>query len=206
METLQRSDRELGGSLAESGVTRRIFLSTSTLALAGIALTGCDNRDAVVLDLTDVTDFSTFDRPTATTLLDVADLMIPRTETPGAGDTATIQYLDQLMDRWASRASQAEILDFPAQLDRHAHQRAGRAYRSLTREARFELLTDMDNVSFADGTKPDFARAYRKLKRLIFHIHYTSEAANPDYLAVPGQYRGNVSEAEYQALVDDARF
>lgn len=188
------------------GVTRRILLSTGGLALAGLSLSGCENRDAIELDLSDVTGFSVFDRATATILLDVADLMIPRTDTPGAGDTGTVLYLDQLMDHWASAASRAEILGFPAQLDGHARESVGRAFRSLSRQARFRLLEDMDQASFAVGERPGFSAAYRTLKRLVFHIHYTSEAANPDYVAVPGQYLGDVSAAELRALVDDARF
>lgn len=186
--------------------TRRLVLQSVGLAAAGILLPGCNDQGVIVLELSDASGFTFFDPETATILLDVADLMIPRTSTPGAADTDSVLYLDQLMQGWASRATRDQMLAWPTMLNAYARQQTGLEYRRLQSEQRLQLLVEIDRISFSEDADPDFEPAYRRLKALIFHIHYSSEAANPDYVHVPGQYRGNVSLSEYRQLTEDARF
>jgi hypothetical protein len=103
--------------------------------------------------------------------------MIPRTSTPGATDTGTVLYLDQLMRGWASQATQTRILEWPTLLDAYSQQQTGLEYRRLQPDQRLQLLVEMDRVSLREGADRDFAPGYRRLKALIFHIHYSSDAA-----------------------------
>ncbi len=142
----------------------------------------------------------------AAILSDVADIIIPRTETVGASDTRTIQYLDQLMQTWAGETTKLEVEDFIERLESRAEATHQTPYLNLPDDVRRDLLHGIDKASFAESSGGASATSYRRVKWLIFHIHYTSEAANPDFILIPGQYRGDVSETEYLALVEENRY
>lgn len=199
---------EVGAEEALSGVrfTRRLVLNAGVLAAAGVALSGCGGGNEVHLEALDDAAFGFFSPTQAAVLSDVADIMIPKTETVGARDTRTIQYLDQLMQTWAADATKLEVTDFVEQLDSHAQATHQNSYLDLSADLRRDLLQDLDTDSFSDRSDANSVKSYRRVKWLIFHIHYTSEATNPDFILIPGQYLGDVSEAEYLALVEENRY
>ena len=187
-------------------VTRRIVLNAGLLAAAGIALSGCERNEELPLEVSASGSFSYFSPAQAAVLSDVANIMIPRTESVGAADTGTILYLDQLMQTWASEATRLEISAFVESLDAHARATRQDKYLKLSDQVRRDLLQEIDTASFSETSDIPPVKSYKRVKWLIFHIHYTSEAANPDFILIPGQYRGDVSEAEYLALVEDNRY
>ena len=187
-------------------VTRRLVLSAGFLAGAGVALTGCGRDDQLFLEASESASFSYFTPVEYALLSDVADILIPTTETVGAKDTLTIEYLDHLMQTWAGDATKREVADFVKELDSHAQAAHRNAYLNLSIDVRRELLQDIDAESFSSPSDAIPIRSYRRVKWLIFHIHHSSEAANSDFILIPGQYRGDISETEYLALVEENRY
>lgn len=187
-------------------INRRLVLSAGLLAGAGIVLSGCGQGNEIHLDVPDSTSFRYFSPNQVAILTDVADLMIPRTETVGAADTQTILYLDQLMQTWASEATKREFDGFIESLDALALANHAAGYLGLNNTVRRDFLQQIDAANFSETPKTASVPSYRRVKWLIFHIHYTSEAANPDFVLIPGQYQGDVSETEYLALVEDNRY
>lgn len=128
-------------------------------------------------------------------LREMAEAMIPATDTPGANDAGVPEFIDGLMIDWAGEGARAQL------------RRALRDYRTLagsgsqTRAARLEAMVELDRRSFAARPEDAGADAYRWLKRLVFLAYRTSEAAFRDYVPNPGSYRGNLSRSEYDALV-----
>ncbi|MEO1553091.1 MAG: gluconate 2-dehydrogenase subunit 3 family protein [Pseudomonadota bacterium] len=186
--------------------SRRRFLKTSALSLAGLALVGCNPSEDLYLDLAPGQSFDFFTPQLAAILLDVAEIMIPTTDTPGAADSQAGLYLDQLMLNWASQASQLAVVSAVRAFDEMALKETDQSYLDLPAEERETLVAATDVASFDADADTDEAAAYRMFKRLIFHIHYSSEAANPDFVLIPGQYRGDLSEQEYSALVEENRY
>ncbi len=166
-------------------LSRRIFLSAGVMAAAGFALSGCDQTGDIDLVLEDGSAFNYFNSDQATLLSDVADLMIPRTDTVGAADTQTILYLDRLMQDWAEDETQQQIESAIDGLNARANTAHKAAYLTLSKDQRQDLLKVLDDASFSDHPDTEITAVYRRLKWLIFHIHYTSEAANPDFVLIP---------------------
>lgn len=192
--------------MTRAEISRRIFLNASALAAAGIAVSGCGRTAEIEIDLGANQAFEYFEPNEGNILLDVADIMIPQTDTAGAKDTKSVLYLDQLMATWAGDSTKLEIRHFTQALNQYAVATHGSRYLELPAALRVDILREIDRTSFSDSEGMDIAGSYRRLKRLIFHIHYTSEAANSDFVLIPGQYRGNLSEAEYAALVEENRY
>ena len=192
--------------MAGAKITRRLVLNAGFLAAAGIVLSGCGRGDQFQLEVSANRPFGFFSENQANVLSDVADIMIPQTETAGAAQTGTVLYLDELMQTWAADNTKFEFQNFVESLDAYALKRHQNTYLSLPAEVRLKLLREIDAASFSEAPEIEPVKAFRRVKWLIFHIHYTSEAANPDFVLIPGQYRGSVSEAEYSALVAENRY
>ena len=128
-------------------------------------------------------------------LREVAEAMIPRTHTPGAADAGVPEFIDGLMIDWAGEGARAQL------------RRAISDYRTLAEAAgtrpaaRLQAMVELDRRSFAAPAEDVGAEAYRWLKRMVFLAYRTSEAAFTNYVPNPGRYRGNLSRAEYDALV-----
>lgn len=144
-------------------------------------------------------------RGTATAFLDPADMallhemadaMIPRTDTPGAGDAGVPEFIDGLMTDWAGGGARAQL------------RRAISDYRTLAEARgkgpgrRADVMVELDERSFAAPAADAGADAYRWLKLMVFLAYRTSEAAFTTWVPNPGTYRGNLSRAEYTALVE----
>ncbi len=128
-------------------------------------------------------------------LREMAEAMIPTTDTPGANDVGVPEFIDGLMIDWAGEGARAQLRWVISD------------YRTLvssgnqTSAARLAAMVELDRRSFAAPPEDAGADAYRWLKRLVFLAYRTSEAAFRNYVPNPGSYRGNLSRAEYDALV-----
>ena len=91
------------------------------------------------------------------------------------------------------------MLSFLSEFKDRARDLNGKDYLLMTRERRLAYLVEIDQKAFEDTTS-SFLIAYKRFKELIFHLHYTSKEANPEFILVPGGYKGDVTEDELQAI------
>ncbi len=135
--------------------------------------------------------------PDIALLREISEAMIPRTDTPGASEAGVPEFIDGLMIDWAGEGARAQL--------RRVLQdyRALAASRGRDRNARRSAMEELDRRSFAAAGEDIGAEAYRWLKRLVFLAYRTSEAAFTSYVPNPGSYRGNLSRAEYEALIKE---
>jgi len=147
--------------MSDHKFTRRIFLSGAVVTVTALSLTGCTEPKTQLVMIEKTGEFF---RPEDLTLLnDIAEIMIPRTDTPGAMDAQVAAVIDAMMMTWA--------------------------------------ISEIDVTAFSDEVT-DYAEGYKRLKDLIFRVFYSSEAANADYVPIPGQYSGNLTLGEYESLTE----
>ncbi|MFV3128443.1 gluconate 2-dehydrogenase subunit 3 family protein [Niveispirillum sp. KHB5.9] len=140
-----------------------------------------------------------FSGPEMALLAEVAEIMIPATDTPGARDANVHGVVDGLMVDWAEPQTQAQFRAVLAGIDG----KGPRPFLALAPAERAALLTGIDIAAFS-GKRPE-DQGWRRLKQLIWYAYFTSQGADPDYVAVPGDYRGDLSKAEYRHLVEERR-
>lgn len=121
----------------------------------------------------------------------LSDLIIPRTETPGALDANVPGYLDGLMSDWASadtRSAHREALQqVAARLDA-----ATGNFLSIDPDRAEQALADLDSAAFAPGNGLE---GYRALKGYITQAYFaTEEGALQElkWVAVPGRWDASV--------------
>ena len=119
----------------------------------------------------------------------ICDLIIPRTETPGAIDVNVPGFLDGLMAEWANSETQREhhnsLKKIKVQL--------GSDYLTIDEDSATNRLAQLDTKAF-DGRPADF-REYRSLKGLITQAYFASEDGallEQKWVAVPGSWNPRV--------------
>ena len=118
----------------------------------------------------------------------VSGSLLPATETPGAADAQTLDYVDRLM---LSGGDWHDLEAFCAELG----VLAGRRFLDCDSEARTDVLTVFDRYAMEVANKSSTANFWRSLKATILAGYYTSETGATkelQYELVPGRYDPDV--------------
>jgi hypothetical protein len=135
-----------------------------------------------------------FSAPRRALLDAVAEVMIPRTDTPGALDVGAPAYMDRMMARWASRETQAAFDAILDAIDVQASAAHGKAFVRLDAAAQTSVLRAYDSASLADPIGP-----YSRFKDLLMTAFFLSEPGATVMLRneeVPGPWRGDIPLSE----------
>ena len=180
-------------------INRRIFLG-SMLYVVSASVLPSQLRKALQLTVFE-SDAVFFNAEQFTLVFDIADIMIPSTDTPGCVDSHAAQVLDELMISWAAPSTQQQFTLFLSKFLQQAKSAFNANYLSLSKEKRQAFIEQIDETAF-ETDKSDFSVAYKRLKALIFHVHYSSEIANPNFFLVPGGYRGSLTQEELNVIYE----
>ena len=119
----------------------------------------------------------------------ISDLVIPRTETPGAIDVNVPGFLDGLMADWANTETQRDHRNSLEKIEAQL----GLDYLTIDEDSATDRLAQLDAKAF-DGRPIDF-REYRSLKGLITQAYFASEDGallEQKWVAVPGSWNPRV--------------
>ncbi|OUS71015.1 twin-arginine translocation pathway signal [Pseudoalteromonas sp. A601] len=177
--------------MSNINISRRVFIGASMYLVATPIWASVFNSANALAVFTESGQFFTADE--LTILTDIAEIMIPRTNQPGATDAHVINVLDGLMLSWAGVETKFRYKSIIKQVEQIALASFKSDYKSVSQSDRESLITELDKRAFADRTS-ELSISYRKLKEMIFHIFYTSEEANPNFMLVPGTYKGDISK------------
>ncbi len=112
---------------------------------------------------------------------DIAERIIPRTDTPGATDAKVAEYISMLLSDWFTKDEADAFIKSLNIFDKVASKAGELDYMSAADKD--DLLIQLDN----DGDE-----AFVALKKLVVFGFYTSEAAQQDlqYDPTPSEYNG----------------
>jgi hypothetical protein len=162
------------------------FAATSTLAKLSGA-TRLTIAEAVDRGHQPLTALSAAQAAIVTTL---ADLILPRTDTPSATDVGVPQFIDHLLANWYSPAEKAELLQGIGAIDQLARDRFGSGLVALKPADQTALLTELDGKTGAAGSAPS---GFGKIKSLTVYGYFTSKRIQTEVLKtaiIPGRFDG----------------
>jgi gluconate 2-dehydrogenase gamma chain len=127
----------------------------------------------------------------------IADLILPRSDTPGATDVGVPAWIDVVVGGYFSDTQRSSFLSDLAAIDNFALTVSGAPLAALRGSARAALIASLDAAS---GAKDPTAaqRGYAKLKELVIVGYFTSKPVQTEILkvvVVPGRYDPNVPMA-----------
>ncbi|KMT64849.1 gluconate 2-dehydrogenase subunit 3 family protein [Catenovulum maritimum] len=183
--------------MSEIKISRRVLIGSMAYLVTACALPTSEIKSIQLQKVK--LDGQYFNAQQLTLLTDVAEIMIPKTNTPGATDANVIAVLDAMMLTWAGKKTKQQFNFCINQISQIAKNTFSAYYTEITLSDRRALIEQLDANSFAQ-TDTELSASYRKLKKIIFHIFYTSEEANPDFILVPGGYKGSLTKTELDEI------
>lgn len=131
------------------------------------------------------------------TVIALAEIIIPETDTPGATATRVNEFIDLILTDWFEPDETRRFLDGLADLDRRARAAGSADFVSSSATAQADVVTRLDaeltNLLEADRptTRPG-DHFFFQMKRLTLTGYYTSEIGmlqERQWQVMPGAYR-----------------
>jgi hypothetical protein len=156
---------------------RRELLKLASSALLG--LTAATPHFALPLELRSMAETpdwkpAFFNAHQNETLVILTELIIPKTDTPGANDAKVHRYLDLFMEA-GNVIDKQQFLDGLAWLDEYSRQQHGRVFKDCSQEQQISMLKDM--AGLGQAAVPDLGHGFfNQAKNMTSMIYYaTSE-------------------------------
>ena len=129
----------------------------------------------------------------------IADIILPRTQTPGATDVGVHGFVDLIVSEWMDADEADAFRAGLAQLDQTAEERYGRVFTECDGEQQVALVRELDDQLPAPGSGDAMPEGfYPTLKRLVVTGYFTTQtgARGRGYRTVPGTFRGCVAPGD----------
>ena len=138
----------------------------------------------------------------------MAELILPRTDTPGATDVGVSEFIDLMLTEWYDEQDRSRFLNGLADVDRRTKALFGQNFVEGSPDQQAEILSwlgeKMTEESVAAGAGPrqrgssqrSSMSFYPILRRLTLTAYYTSEAGATDALhfqVIPDSHAGCVA-------------
>ncbi len=136
----------------------------------------------------------------------MAELILPKTDTPGATDVGACEFIDLILTEWYEEAERSRFLAGLADVDVRAKSLFGKDFVGCSPAQQAELLTALGErmVEEADRVRDQGRRSrgmpigtdknfYSMLRRWTLTAYYTSEAgatAELKFEVIPDRYDG----------------
>ncbi|MDN4502896.1 gluconate 2-dehydrogenase subunit 3 family protein [Alteromonadaceae bacterium BrNp21-10] len=176
---------------------RRQFLKDMTRFVGGAAAAGllANNGLAVAMAYEPAASNTPalFNSSQMSLLQHICNVVIPRTDTPGAGEVGVHGFIDNQLYHCFSPAEQQQVVAVLARVQQAAEKSFNNNFSKLSNEQQIKLLTRME---LGEGNFDQTDRQqFKFLKTLICFGYYTSEVGATQelaYQAIPGGFRGEV--------------
>jgi hypothetical protein len=145
----------------------------------------------------------TFNAHQFATVQAMAEMIIPRTDTPGASDVGAAEFIDLVLTEWYDEAERTRFLSGLADVDSRSQSLFGKDLIDCSALQQSDLLMALGEKMAEEAggrTWPLRGRGastpanfYPMLRQLTLTAYYTSEAGATDELhfeLIPGRYQG----------------
>ncbi len=179
--------------------TRRELLRELIISVGGVSLlSACgDSPDLVAAAPGGPGRFYTAEELELVSRL--AELIIPRTETPGALDVNVPGYIDGLMADWASEETRTAHRRALAEIRRRLS--AGGDFPALAEVDAARALAELDRSAFAEAAAE--LDGYRDFKGYVARCYFATESGAREelrWVAVPGRWDPDVPASGRQGV------
>lgn len=145
---------------------------------------------------------------------DIAETILPETDTPGAKSLGVPQFIDKMLKDLLTEADQKEFIAGLESFETDCRSGRGKNFESLTQEEKESFLVEQDKASpgfpismWGINLDPNPAPItfYRRLKSLTLMGYFTSEQVGKEQLVydpIPGGYQGCIPQDDQNAWTE----
>ena len=126
---------------------------------------------------TAVTSFQTLNSHRAATLRAITEIILPRTDTPGAADAQVAEFIDMLMTGWMDADERDGVVAAIDEIDQRALADHGAGFVECNAQQQLALMTSLDTevAELLTTERPAREHPLYRLKRLTMMGYFTSE-------------------------------
>ena len=124
----------------------------------------------------------------------LADLIIPKTDTPSASEVQVVRFLDLLLHDVFDEKNKDGFISGLREFNANCRDQIGRAFLDLDESTKIQYLSDVDEEVMGANYE-DEVPFYYTFKQLCVRIYFSTEEGvkqNLDYQPIPGAYQGDV--------------
>ena len=127
------------------------------------------------------------------TVATIAELIIPKTDTPGARDAGVPAFIDVMLAEWGDDQQRQMFTTGLANVDERSRAAYGKTFITCTPEQQTEILQDLDYemAQARDAKRDTSGNFFGMMKWLTLTGYYTSEVgatSEQHFRVVPGRY------------------
>ncbi|NJN42123.1 MAG: gluconate 2-dehydrogenase subunit 3 family protein [Flammeovirgaceae bacterium] len=164
--------------------------AVSSSAILGV-LNGCTPKPGIDW----IPTFFTEDQ--AILITQVAEIIIPKTETPGATDVGVPGFIEQIIKETYTKEKSDLFLQGLGEFDLTANERMGKSFIQLDPEDQQSFTIEIHNAAIAEkADQRPFILVMKELTMLGFFISEVGATQVLQYKEVPGEYKGCISLEE----------
>lgn len=166
---------------------RRELLKVMALTLGGsVALPGSVfAKLASPFDEAELKFFSPVQRKL---VAELAETIIPRTDTPGAIDAGVPGWIESLVQDCLPEEDQRIILEGLENLEKACETRFGKNFAALETSERIGLLTEMEQEANKTGDGQAFIRQFKELTKVTYACSEAGATQAFEFVFVPGRW------------------
>ncbi len=191
-------------------LNRREILERMAAVTGGavsLAVLGACDADVSVPENTDELELKALNKAQFDLVGDIADTIIPDTDTPGAKAVNVHFLIDELAANWMTAEEREGFLADLTALDERIRQEHGKSFSELSENERGQMLdqlgaemlaaegageyeTGLSNVGVGGANRK---HVYKELRELTIYGYYTSEVGASEeliYDPIPGEFKG----------------
>jgi len=126
-------------------------------------------------------------------LKDIAQTVIPKTDTLGAGDVDVHGFIDDQLFYCGNKTQKQAVFNCLKAIEKLSRERQGKTFSQLSESKQLNMLNDFDLAE--NGVTASQQTQFKQLKLLICFGYYTSEvgaSVELRYDAIPGGFKGSI--------------
>lgn len=122
------------------------------------------------------------------TIWQIAELILPKTDSPGANEAGVAPFVDQLFGKYFNEEEKMKYELGLGQFLTDCEEEYDDSFLDLDQEKQFNYLTTLDKSDQSESF-------FKSIKQIILWAFFTSEPGmkSMNYLPVPGRYNGCIS-------------
>jgi len=122
------------------------------------------------------------------TIWQMAELILPETDSPGAHEAGVAPFIDQLFGRYFEEEEKTSSESGLQSFLSNCMDQYGKSFVDLDKEKQIEYLSILDKDKNPDSF-------FKSMKQIILWVYFTSEIGmkSMNYLPVPGRYNGCIT-------------
>jgi predicted ATPase len=171
---------------------KMITLATGTAVVGGnTLLAGCMRNATATVQTFDTRDIALLD--------EVAETIIPRTDTPGAKDAQVGQLMTVMVNDCYTSEEQAIFHRGILELEAASQKTYGKGFMELSGDNRHSLVAALDTEAREYNARHSDRHYFTMIKQLTLFGFFTSKVGATEvlrYEAIPGRYDGCVPYAK----------